>query len=338
MDTTSRYFYPFSNNTLTSNNNSSNNQPRPILQPLNFRTSNIHNNTTSPAAISISSTSSVGTTSTSPLFPQSFTFRNSSSNNNNSNTRNTTTNTQTSRFWSNNDNNNSSNSSNSNNNNNTRKRSYNSTHSQQQQQQLQTDDEIIPLTPQRNHQNKKRIQIYDHDHQAACIICLASTITTKGILNQCLHSCFCFDCIVQWSKCSSTCPFCRMDFSIITNSQTGEPEFVHSKQYENHLLQQNDDDDDYADDDDDESMMLINTHNNNNDYHYDDFVVPDDEEIEYMSSVSGDAELEFFDEVELLQRPSRSPSPIVLLHNRRNRHRHRNHGGGGGDDGNNIHS
>ncbi|CAO1626129.1 unnamed protein product [Sympodiomycopsis kandeliae] len=49
----------------------------------------------------------------------------------------------------------------------------------------------------------------DSDEPDLCLICLRSDIQDRSILPNCLHSLFCFECILQWSEQKRTCPLCN---------------------------------------------------------------------------------------------------------------------------------
>lgn len=42
-----------------------------------------------------------------------------------------------------------------------------------------------------------------------CLICLRSDIQDRSILPACLHSLFCFECILQWAQVKRCCPLCN---------------------------------------------------------------------------------------------------------------------------------
>jgi PHD-finger/Zinc finger, C3HC4 type (RING finger) len=54
-----------------------------------------------------------------------------------------------------------------------------------------------------------------------CLICMnvGPENLDRGILD-CLHSAFCFKCIIDWSNITNKCPLCKRRFYQITNSNT----------------------------------------------------------------------------------------------------------------------
>lgn len=49
----------------------------------------------------------------------------------------------------------------------------------------------------------------DDSSHDLCLICLRSDIQDRSVLPTCLHSLFCFECILQWSEIKRTCPLCK---------------------------------------------------------------------------------------------------------------------------------
>lgn len=49
------------------------------------------------------------------------------------------------------------------------------------------------------------------DDEISCLICLASSqdVEDRAILPACLHSLFCFPCILRWSQLKRSCPLCN---------------------------------------------------------------------------------------------------------------------------------
>eukprot|EP01116_Phalansterium_solitarium_P022057 TRINITY_DN7145_c0_g1_i2.p1 TRINITY_DN7145_c0_g1~~TRINITY_DN7145_c0_g1_i2.p1 ORF type:complete len:401 (+),score=102.25 TRINITY_DN7145_c0_g1_i2:80-1282(+) len=61
------------------------------------------------------------------------------------------------------------------------------------------------------------------DDEPICPICLGE-FSNQCLLDQCFHR-FCFECAVQWSKMSTTCPLCKRPFDSLIHDVRSEVEY-----------------------------------------------------------------------------------------------------------------
>lgn len=67
----------------------------------------------------------------------------------------------------------------------------------------------------------------EDDGPDSCLICLTSPIEDRSILPQCLHSLFCFQCIVRWSSLKRQCPLCARPMgAYILHAVRSEDDYV----------------------------------------------------------------------------------------------------------------
>ena len=95
-------------------------------------------------------------------------------------------------------------------------------------------------------------------------------------IDSCVHK-FCFQCILQWSNISNTCPLCKIEFrNIRSDQQTVVVETKDRRHVE----------EDQASTTADMSESAIGYFLNTHEYDFGDFVVPDDDPIVYDSDKS----------------------------------------------------
>lgn len=72
------------------------------------------------------------------------------------------------------------------------------------------------LVAQEAESNEKEKDKNIKKERDTCAICLEEVEESKrGVMDGCAHT-FCFDCILEWSKITNTCPLCKQKFMSLT--------------------------------------------------------------------------------------------------------------------------